>query len=92
MDYRNQSNYDKLPKIPAQVIGYEVANELFKLFEQNNNLVPDSWKGEMSAKYTFGGKLQGGRLLTLNVYNKRKIAKTYNVIGIIRGELEPGLI
>jgi hypothetical protein len=26
------------------------------------------------------------------VYNKRKIAKTYNVIGIIRGELEPGLI
>ena len=46
----------------------------------------------MSAKYTFGGKLQGGRLLTLNVYNKRKIAKTYNVIGIIRGELEPGLI
>jgi hypothetical protein len=29
--------------------------------------------------------------LTVNVYNTRKIAKTYNVIGIINGETEPGI-
>ena len=29
--------------------------------------------------------------MTLNVFNKRKIAKTYNVMGLIKGEIEPGI-
>ncbi len=29
--------------------------------------------------------------MTLNVYNERKISKIFNVVGMIRGELEPGI-
>lgn len=49
---------DNTPKIPTQVIGYDVAYELFKLIEGNNNEVKDdSWKGEMNVTYVYGGKL-----------------------------------
>jgi hypothetical protein len=30
------------------------------------------------------------RFLTLNVFNKRRIEKTFNVMGLIKGEIEPG--
>ncbi len=32
------------------------------------------------------------RSLTMAVYNKPRIAKTYNVVGVIRGSTEPGFI
>jgi hypothetical protein len=78
--------------IPAQVIGYGLAYRIFKLMEANGLAVRDeNWKGEFNMTYTYGGKLEAGRLLTLNVFNKRRIAKTYNVMGLIKGTVEPGL-
>jgi hypothetical protein len=54
----DKNKVDILPKIQAQVIGYEVAYELFKLIEGNRNEVKDdSWKGEMNVTYVYGGKL-----------------------------------
>ncbi len=79
-----------MPNIPAQVIGYNDAWKLFELIEFNKNEVTNNWKGEFNLTYTYGGKLRDNRKIRLNVYNQRKMAKTYNVIGIIKGELEPG--
>ena len=45
-----------LPKIPAQVIGYKLAEKILKLIE-NNKLVKDGWAGEMNVTYSYGGKL-----------------------------------
>jgi hypothetical protein len=88
--YRNrtlESIY--LPNIPAQVISYKFAYDLFKLIESNKNEVKSDWKGDFNLTYTYGGKLSNNRKLKLNVFNKRKIEKTYNVIGVIEGSVEP---
>jgi len=60
--YRNLTNANKLPNIPAQVIGYGVAYDIFKLLEINSNPVKIEWQGEMNMTYTYGGSLQDGRL------------------------------
>ncbi|CAF0930021.1 unnamed protein product [Brachionus calyciflorus] len=77
-----------LPKIPAQVIGYAVAYDLFKQIE-NNKPVKNEWRGELNMSYTYGGKLKDNRLITLNVFNQRERRKTYNVMGFIEGTDEP---
>ena len=56
----NQSDIHGLPKIPAQVIGYGLAIELFKLFDENSKVI-DSWAGIMKVTYTYGGKLKDGK-------------------------------
>lgn len=53
----DESKVNGLPKIPAQVIGYGLAIELFKLIEPNQNEVKDSWAGIMGVNYTYGGKM-----------------------------------
>lgn len=51
-----------LPSIQAQVIGYEIAYDLFKLIEHNNNPVSSNdWKGAMNMTYVYGGKLRDQR-------------------------------
>jgi len=80
---------DFLPKIPAQCIGYSVAYQIFKLMLRNQNPVGEDWRGDFNITYTYGGKLDNDRLLRLNVYNSRRVEKTYNVIGIIEGSMEP---
>ena len=58
----DREKINTLPKITAQVIGYEVAYDLFKLVEGNNNPVSNDWAGDMNITYVYGGKLSGGRL------------------------------
>ncbi len=90
--YRINEDDAMLPTIPALAIGYGLAYRIFKLMEANGKTVSDDdWKGELNMTYTYGGKLDGGRLLTLNVFNQRRIEKTYNVMGLIKGSVEPGL-
>ena len=88
--WKINENKAKLPKIPAQVIGYNVAYDLLKLIEQNGNSVMDTWRGEFNLTYTYGGKLKNGQKLALNVFNQRRIEKNHNVIGIIKGSVETG--
>lgn len=59
---RNESDHEKLglPNIPAQVIGYGLAEKIFRLLE-NNKKVYSSWNGELNTSYTYGGKLDKGR-------------------------------
>jgi hypothetical protein len=59
--YRIQINESKyLLKIPGQVIGYGLAEEILKLVD-NGQLVPEKWRGIMNANYTFGGKLKNNK-------------------------------
>ena len=80
-----------LLKIPGQVIGYGLAEQIFRLFDVSaSTLAPQSWRGQMNASYVFGGPLVAGRSLTLNVFNERRVANINNVVGIIEGSFEPG--
>lgn len=87
--YRIQINQSKhLLKIPGQVIGYGLAEEILKMIDSGKS-VPIKWKGDMSTNYTFGGKLKNNKKFILNVFNQRRIAKIHDVIGIIEGSIEP---
>lgn len=59
----NESQQEGLPKIVAQVIGYDLAAQLFQLFENETTAksIPDIWKGELNVTYSFGGKLKDNR-------------------------------
>jgi len=47
-----------LPKIPAQVIGYGIANQLMNLIDTKEKIVPEKWQGAMDTIYSFGGKFK----------------------------------
>jgi N-acetylated-alpha-linked acidic dipeptidase len=55
----NQSKY--LLKIPGQVIGYGLAQEILNMVDQGGELVPEKWRGDLNARYTFGGKLKDNK-------------------------------
>ncbi len=87
----NENEQDGLPKIHAQVIGYGLAEKLFELMDnRTQRSVPEKWAGDLKINYTLGGKLKNDQIITLNIFNKAKISKIYNVIGVIKGSIEPG--
>jgi hypothetical protein len=59
------SSIHGLPKIPAQVIGYKYAQQIFELLEGKMK-VNSSWAGIMNVTYTYGGKLNDGKLVEIN--------------------------
>ena len=61
-----------------------------KLIEPTGNRVIKDWIGGFNLTYTYGGKLRDGNKLVLNVFNQNRIEKTWNVMGLIKGEIEPG--
>ena len=80
-----------LPSIPAQPIGYSDAKKIFENLAGPS--VPEDWKGEIEGKpYIMGGDFASGcnnckARITINTSNQRMVSS--NVVGIIRGEVEP---
>lgn len=54
------STVSDVPKIVAQVIGYEHALKIFQMM-QNNTQVKSDWQGIMNVTYTYGGILANGQ-------------------------------
>ncbi|CAN8031647.1 unnamed protein product [Ixodes persulcatus] len=77
-----------LPKIPAQVIGYDDARVLLKLLEGPDWAV----KGGFNFTYRTGpfAPSHKGEKVRLSVNNIIKRLVVHDVIGIIRGSVEPG--
>ena len=75
----------ELPEIPVQPIGYAAAERI--MGRMTGSLVEDeSWIGGMNAPY----RIEGGDLkLRLEVVQERKIGRTANVLGLLRGHEEP---
>ncbi|XP_013407202.1 N-acetylated-alpha-linked acidic dipeptidase 2-like [Lingula anatina] len=93
--YRSQDKVLKaqLPQIPCQPIGYDDAKVLLR--ELGGSDSPEDWKGTLhNVAYSLGpGFKSGSKFQNLNVklevhnYNVRRM--TYNVIGTIKGKVEP---
>lgn len=89
-DYMYQNDEDEviLPKIPVQPIGYDDAKRFLMLLDGND--VPDGWAGEIPGiTYKVGPGLTNGRKVKLEVNNYNEVRSVYNVVGIIKGSLEP---
>ncbi|CAF1148812.1 unnamed protein product [Rotaria sp. Silwood1] len=80
-----------LPKIPAQPIGYGEAQIILQHMQGNE--VPVEWRGTLSnVVYRYGGELLNASTIEVKTYNRLERKDTYNVIGIMKGEIEPGTV
>ncbi|CAF1607324.1 unnamed protein product, partial [Rotaria magnacalcarata] len=77
-----------LPRIPAQPIGYGEAQVILKYL--GGNEVPADWRGTLSnVTYRYGGELLNTSSIEVKSFNRLERKDTYNVIGIMKGEIEP---
>uniref|UniRef100_A0A8C6WRZ5 Glutamate carboxypeptidase 2 n=1 Tax=Neogobius melanostomus TaxID=47308 RepID=A0A8C6WRZ5_9GOBI len=79
-----------LPKIPVHPIGYHDAIHLLK--NMGGEIPPNNWKGALNVSYRIGpGFINDYKNLTvrLNIHTNNQVTRIYNVIGKIRGAVEP---
>ncbi|NWS40514.1 NALD2 dipeptidase, partial [Probosciger aterrimus] len=80
-----------IPKIPVHPIGYHDAEVLLRAM--GGAAAPDSsWKGSLNVPYNIGPGFAGNsssRKVRMHVHTNKKITRIYNVIGILRGAVEP---
>ncbi|CAF3975191.1 unnamed protein product [Rotaria sp. Silwood2] len=86
-----EENVKFLPKIPAQPINYNEAQILLQYLQGGE--VPAEWRGALpNATYRYGGEFTYPASIEIRSYNRLERKDTYNVIGIMKGEIEPGAI
>ncbi|KAM3934533.1 putative N-acetylated-alpha-linked acidic dipeptidase [Leptodactylus fuscus] len=80
-----------LPKIPVHPIGYNDATKLLR--DMGGATAPDStWKGNLNVSYNIGPGYSGSRAtlkVKMHVHSNHEIRRVYNVIGTIKGAVEP---
>ncbi|KAG8564080.1 hypothetical protein GDO81_016318 [Engystomops pustulosus] len=88
----NESDIGGLPPIPTQPIGFGDAEKL--ICQLGGQEADSSWQGGLSCKYNIGpgfreGTYSGSSDVVVNVYNHAEVKSSANVMGIIRGSVEP---
>nr|XP_028581868.1 N-acetylated-alpha-linked acidic dipeptidase 2-like [Podarcis muralis] len=80
-----------IPRIPVHPIGYHDAEILLR--SMGGPPPPDeSWKGNLNVSYNIGPGFSGTysrRKVRMHVHTINKITRIYNVIGTIKGAVEP---
>ncbi|XP_077345074.1 aminopeptidase NAALADL1-like [Lithobates pipiens] len=87
-----ESKIKGISHIPAQPIGFQDAQAL--ICELAGPEAPENWQGSLGCRYNIGLGFKQNRFSTsddvqVNVYNKRTIKSSANVMGMIRGAVEP---
>ncbi|XP_061313905.1 putative N-acetylated-alpha-linked acidic dipeptidase [Pezoporus flaviventris] len=80
-----------LPKIPVHPIGYDDAETLLR--NMGGYAPPhSSWKGNLNVSYNVGPGFTANystRKVKMHIHSNNEVRRIYNVIGIIRGTVEP---
>ncbi|XP_067890082.1 N-acetylated-alpha-linked acidic dipeptidase 2 isoform X2 [Heterodontus francisci] len=79
-----------LPKIPVHPIGYKDAEEILR--NMGGISAPSEWKGQLNVSYNIGPGFKdsySSRQVRMHVYTRNEVRRIYNVIGKIRGAVEP---
>ncbi|XP_052768673.1 N-acetylated-alpha-linked acidic dipeptidase 2-like [Mya arenaria] len=86
--YRKRDPNEYMPGIPCHPVGYGIAIELMRSLA--GGVVPEDWRGKMNVTYRFGDAFQNqGWKARIFITTHSKVVTTYNVMGIIRGAVEP---
>ncbi|XP_071079773.1 N-acetylated-alpha-linked acidic dipeptidase 2-like [Haliotis cracherodii] len=88
--YRYPENASEvgLPEIPAHPIGYDIAEKILR--EMGGEEAPLDWRGGLNITYRLGPALEKtGWKIQMNISTRNQIKTAYNVIGVIRGQIEP---
>ncbi|KAJ8280424.1 hypothetical protein GJAV_G00054410 [Gymnothorax javanicus] len=92
-EYTHRLSIDKgvgLPKIPVHPIGYHDAINLLK--NMGGLIPPNNWKGALNISYRIGpGFIPefSTQKVRMNIHTNNQVTRIYNVIGRIRGGVEP---
>ncbi|PNJ38250.1 NAALADL1 isoform 7 [Pongo abelii] len=87
------ANVSGFPPIPTQPIGFQDARDL--LCNLNGTLAPATWQGALGCRYRLGpgfrpdGDFPADSQVSVSVYNRLELRNSSNVLGIIRGAVEP---
>uniref|UniRef100_F6R919 Aminopeptidase NAALADL1 n=1 Tax=Macaca mulatta TaxID=9544 RepID=F6R919_MACMU len=87
------ANVSGFPPIPTQPIGFQDARDL--LCNLNGTLAPDTWQGALGCHYRLGpgfrpdGDFSADSQVNVSIYNRLELRNSSNVLGIIRGAVEP---
>ncbi|MBN3309437.1 NALDL protein, partial [Amia calva] len=89
---RPESEVEWMAPVPTQPIGFEDAQKL--ICELQGAVAPDAWQGALQCEYRLGPGFRAtgsfnGSDVQVNVYNRRGIHDSDNVMGLIRGSVEP---
>ncbi|XP_047449238.1 N-acetylated-alpha-linked acidic dipeptidase 2 isoform X2 [Mugil cephalus] len=79
-----------LPKIPVHPIGFHDAVHLLK--NMGGDIPPNNWKGGLNVSYRTGPGFMDdfkSQKVRMNIHTNNQVTRIYNVIGKIRGALEP---
>lgn len=79
-----------LPSIPVHPIGYYDAEQILRLM--GGPASPASWKGNLNVSYNVGPGFLGEaskRQVRMHIYTNNEVTRIYDVIGTIRGAVEP---
>ncbi|XP_069825765.1 N-acetylated-alpha-linked acidic dipeptidase 2-like [Dendropsophus ebraccatus] len=79
-----------LPSIPVHPIGYHDAEQILRFM--GGPASPASWKGNLNVSYNIGPGFSGDsstRQVRMHVYTNNEVTRIYDVIGTIRGAVEP---
>ncbi|XP_072332562.1 N-acetylated-alpha-linked acidic dipeptidase 2 isoform X3 [Scyliorhinus torazame] len=79
-----------LPKIPVHPIGYKDAEEILRYM--GGVSAPSEWKGGLNVSYNIGPGFKdsySSRKVRMHVHTRNEVRRIYNVIGKIRGAVEP---
>ncbi|XP_055436835.1 aminopeptidase NAALADL1 [Bubalus kerabau] len=89
----NSDNASGFPPIPIQPIGFEDAQVL--LCNLGGNLAPADWQGGLGCDYNLGPGFRSNGIfpedgqVNVSVHNRLELRNSSNVLGIIRGAVEP---
>uniref|UniRef100_A0AAX7TL81 Uncharacterized protein n=1 Tax=Astatotilapia calliptera TaxID=8154 RepID=A0AAX7TL81_ASTCA len=89
----NATDITGIPPIPTQPIGFEDAYRL--ICELGGEPAPDAWQGGFNCTYNFGGpgfkptSSFTNSDVKLDIYNYEEVKPSSNVMGFIRGSVEP---
>ncbi|XP_013863452.1 N-acetylated-alpha-linked acidic dipeptidase 2 isoform X1 [Austrofundulus limnaeus] len=79
-----------LPSIPVHPIGFHDAIHLLK--NMGGQIPPNNWKGALNVSYRIGPGFTESfksHKVRMNIHTNNQVTRVYNVIGKIRGALEP---
>ncbi|KAK2100193.1 Aminopeptidase naaladl1 [Saguinus oedipus] len=88
------ANVSGFPPIPTQPIGFQDARDL--LCNLDGTLAPTTWQGALGCSYRLGpgfrpdGDFPANSQVNVSVHNRLELRNSSNVLGIIRGAVEPG--
>lgn len=74
-----------LPTIPVQPLGWDAAREV--LGRMRGESAPQAWQGGLPFRYRLTGG--PGLVVEMEVRQERKLVRTENVVGVLRGAEEP---